>query len=128
MQEMTINGQVYQLNFGMGFLREINKKVSTPVDGAPGATQNVGLRFYTLRLIDGDVEALVDVLDTANKGQNPRLTRTALDAFVDDVDTNIDEVFDEVMGFLQTANSTKKAVLSIQEMVEKQRQKQNQNQ
>lgn len=126
MQEMTIDGQVYQFNFGMGFLREINKKISAPVDGAPGTTQNVGLRFYTLRLIDGDVESLIDVLDTANKGQNPRLSRTALDAFVDDEGTDIEEVFDEVMGFLQTTNSTKKVVLSIQEMVERQKQKQNQ--
>ncbi len=24
--ELTINGQVYQFNFGMGFLRDVNKK------------------------------------------------------------------------------------------------------
>ena len=24
--ELTINGQVYQFNFGMGFMREMNKK------------------------------------------------------------------------------------------------------
>lgn len=27
MMELTINGQVYQFNFGMGFLREMNKKL-----------------------------------------------------------------------------------------------------
>lgn len=26
--ELTINGQVYQFNFGMGFLRDVNKKNS----------------------------------------------------------------------------------------------------
>ena len=26
--ELTINGQVYQFNFGMGFMKEMNKKVS----------------------------------------------------------------------------------------------------
>ena len=33
MMELTINGTVYEFNFGMGFLREINKRVQTPVDG-----------------------------------------------------------------------------------------------
>ncbi|MFQ7287638.1 MAG: tail assembly chaperone [Lacrimispora saccharolytica] len=36
MMELTINGQVYQFNFGMGFLREANKTVSMPVDGMNG--------------------------------------------------------------------------------------------
>ena len=36
MMELTIKGQVYQFNFGMGFLREINKQTNVPVDGAPG--------------------------------------------------------------------------------------------
>ena len=35
--ELTINGQVYQFNFGMGFMREMNKKVSMPVDGVKDA-------------------------------------------------------------------------------------------
>lgn len=30
--ELTINGQVYQFNFGMGFLRDVNKKIQVPVD------------------------------------------------------------------------------------------------
>lgn len=36
MMELTIKGQVYQFNFGMGFLREINKQTNMPVDGLPG--------------------------------------------------------------------------------------------
>lgn len=36
MMELTINGQVYQFKFGMGFLREINKQTNMPVDGLPG--------------------------------------------------------------------------------------------
>ena len=30
MMELTINGQVYQFKFGMGFLREMNKKLYYP--------------------------------------------------------------------------------------------------
>ena len=38
MYELEMNGQLVQLNFGMGFLREINRTVSAPVNGLNGVT------------------------------------------------------------------------------------------
>ena len=114
MMELTINGTVYEFNFGMGFLREINKRVQTPVDGLKGVDKNIGLQFTVASIIDGDVEALVDALDIANKGMNPRLTRQALDAYIDDADTDIDGLFAMVIDFLSKANATKKTVASLQ--------------
>lgn len=49
MFELTINDAVYQFNFGMGFLRELNKRVSTPVDGLPDVKKNIGLRLEFLQ-------------------------------------------------------------------------------
>ena len=117
MMELTINGTVYEFNFGMGFLREINKRVQTPVDGLKGVDKNIGLQFTVASIIDGDVEALVDALDIANKGMNPRLTRQALDAYIDDADTDIDGLFSMVIDFLSRANATKKTVASLQEAI-----------
>lgn len=117
MMELTINGTVYEFNFGMGFLREINKRVQTPVDGLKGVDKNIGLQFTVASIIDGDVEALVDALDIANKGMNPRLTRQALDAYIDDADTDIDGLFSMVIDFLARANATKKTVASLQEAI-----------
>lgn len=117
MMELTINGTVYEFNFGMGFLREINKRVQTPVDGLKGVDKNIGLQFTVASIIDGDVEALVDALDIANKGMNPRLTRQALDAYIDDPDTDIDGLFSMVIDFLARANATKKTVASLQEAI-----------
>ena len=117
MMELTINGTVYEFNFGMGFLREINKRVQTPVDGLKGVDKNIGLQFTVASIIDGDVEALVDALDIANKGMNPRLTRQALDAYIDDADTDIDGLFSMVIDFLTKANATKKTVASLQEAI-----------
>ena len=117
MMELTINGTVYEFNFGMGFLREINKRVQTPVDGLKGVDKNIGLQFTVASIIDGDVEALVDALDIANKGMNPRLTRQALDAYIDDADTDIDGLFAMVIDFLSRANATKKTVASLQEAI-----------
>lgn len=124
MYELEINGQMIPFNFGMGFLREINKKVSAPVDGLQGVKQNIGLRYTVARMLDNDVEALVEVLDTANVGCEPRVTKKALDFFIDDENTDIDEVFEKVLGFLKTANATKKPTIAVIESVEKEKAKQ----
>lgn len=119
MFEIAISGNVFQFNFGMGFLRDMNKKTTIPVEGLPGVKRDVGFRYSLLRLLDGDVESLIDMLDTANKGQEPRLTRMMLDSFIDDEDTDIEAVFDDVLGFLKTANATKKTTLDVLEGIGK---------
>lgn len=121
--ELTINGQVYQFKFGMGFLREINKQTNMPVDGLPGVKKDVGFRYALMNLVNGDPDALVNILDVANKGQNPRVTRNLLDDHIDDEDTDIDELTDTVMGFLKNANATKKATNEIVETLEKEKQR-----
>lgn len=123
MMELTINGQVYQFNFGMGFLREINKQTNVPIDGVPGVKKDVGFRYALMNLMDGDPEALVNILDVANKGQNPRVTRNLLDGYIDDENTDIDELTDTVMGFLKSANATKRTTKELVDAVEKEKQR-----
>nr|DAP83168.1 MAG TPA: tail assembly chaperone [Caudoviricetes sp.] len=128
MLELTIKGEVYQFNFGMGFLREINKKISAPVDGLKDVNKNIGLQYTVASVIDGDPEALVDVLEVANKGFSPRVSRNLLDSYIDDAETDIDDLFKTVIDFLKNANATKKAVETILEAVEKQKAKEQANQ
>ncbi len=123
MFELTINGEVYQFNFGMGFMRNINKRVGTPVDGLPDVKRNIGLRYYISGVIDGDIEDLEEVLLAANAGQSPRLTRDLLDAYIDREDTDIDKLFGDVLDFLRSANATKKTLEAILDAVEKQKNK-----
>lgn len=124
MLEITIDGVVYSFNFGMGFMREINKKVGTPVDGLPDVKKNIGLQYYVAGVLDFDVEALVDILDIANKGQNPRVTRALLDSYIDDSETDIDRLFEDVLDFLKSANATKKTVTNLLAAIEEQKNKQ----
>lgn len=124
MFEITIGENVYQFQFGMGFMREINKKIGKPVDGLPEVKQNIGLQWMVARLIDGDLEALVDVLEVANKNQSPRVTREKLDSYIDNENTDIDSLFESVLDFLKNANATKKVVLAVLEMVENEKKKQ----
>lgn len=121
MFELTIKDAVYQFNFGMGFMREINKKISQPVDDLKDVKQNIGLRYHVLCLLGKDIEALVDVLEVANRNQNPRVTRALLDAYIDDADTDIDKLFEDVLDFLRNANATKSATLAVIEAHEKQK-------
>lgn len=121
MFELTINEVVYPFHFGMGFMREINKKVGTPVEGLQDVKKNIGLQYMVAGVIDGDVEALVDILDVANKAQNPRVTRSLLDSYIDNTETDVDALFDEVLDFLKHANATKKTVATILEAVERQK-------
>lgn len=119
MMELTISGQVYQFNFGFGFLKEINKRVMMPVDGVPGLKREAGLRYKVAGMLDGSVDDLIEILEVANRGQEPRATRQILEDYVSDEATDIDQLFREVLDFLKNANCTKKVVTTILEQVAK---------
>ena len=123
MMELTINGEVYQFNFGMGFLREINKRVSVPVDNIPDVKRNIGLSYMISGVIDRDPEDLVSILEAANKSLTPRVTRQLLDSYIDDPETDIDALFEQVIDFLKSANATKKTTLELLAEVERQKAK-----
>lgn len=127
MMELTINGQVYQFNFGMGFLREANKTVSEKINNATDKKKDVGATYMIAGIMDGDPEDLVNALDLANKGQNPRVTRVLLDSYIEDPDTDIDQIFEDTLDFLEKANATKKIVERLKKRIEEEKAKQNQN-
>ena len=105
-------------------MREINKRVSTPVDGLKDVTKNIGLQYMIAGILDGDIEALVDVLDVANKSQNPRVTRALLDSYIDSEETDIEELLSQVIDVLKSANATKKTITNLLEAIEKEKTKQ----
>lgn len=113
--EMEIKGQVYQFNFGIGFMREMDKKVKVPVEGMKGVEQAVGLRYCIANVLDGNIDALIDVLYASNKGFEPRLKMSDIEDFLEDPDTDIDSVFEEVIDFFKRANVTKKVTQGLLE-------------
>lgn len=127
MMELTIDGQVYQFNFGMGLLREANKTVSEKINNATDKKKDVGATYMIAGIIDGDPEDLVNALDLANKGQNPRITRALLDSHIENPDTDIDQLFEDTLDFLGKANVTKKIVERLTKRIEEEKAKQNQN-
>lgn len=119
MLELTIKDQVYEFNFGMGFLREVNKKYQKPIDGLKDAKENVGLQMMVAGVMAGSVEFLVDVLEAANMGRKPRVTKAILDYYIDEECEDIDALFNEVLDFLSSANATKKLTLQMKEEFKK---------
>lgn len=124
MFELTINNTVYQFNFGFGFLRDINKTYKS-VDEKTKQERELGLQYNIASLIDGDVEAIVTILDIANKGCDPRITRQDIEKYIEDENTNIDDLFDTVMDFLSKTNCTKKEVQKFMENLEELKKNQN---
>ena len=127
MMELTINGQVYQFNFGMGFLREANKTVSEKINNATDKKKDVGATYMIAGIVDGDPEDLVNALDLANKGQNPRVTRALLDSYIENPDTDIDQLFEDTLDFLEKANATRKIVERLKKRIEEAKARQDQN-
>lgn len=114
MFELTINNTVYQFNFGIGFVRKVNKEVQKPIDGIPGVKEDVGVAYKIALIQGGDVLALIDVLDIANEGKDPRITRKMLEEYVEDPDTDIDKLFSDVLSFFKRANATKRVALQME--------------
>lgn len=128
MMELTISGQVYQFNFGMGFLRDANKTVSEKINNATDKKKDVGATYMIAGIMDGDPEDLVNALDLANKGQNPRVTRALLDSYIEDPNTDIDQLFEDTLDFLERANATRKIVERLKKKIEEAKAKAEQNQ
>lgn len=106
--EIEVNGEIYQLVAGFGFLHEVNKKVTVDVPNT-GKKKEVGLKFMVASIIDGDIDALADCIFYMNVGQTPRLKKADVENYLEDVD-DIDKVFDDVINFLSQANACKKEV------------------
>lgn len=117
MFEITINGTVYKLKFGIGFVKEVNGRRQAPLGN--GMKEDVGLEYAIAKIQEGDILTLVDVLDLGNKyAGEPRLTRSVIEGYLEDENTDIERLFDDVLGFFEKSNATKKKVKMIKEATE----------
>lgn len=122
MYDIEINGTSYPVKFGMHFIGEMNKRVTVSMDAWGGKEENVGLNYYIAKLMDGDLEALQQILFVANKTETPKLNISMLNNWFEDENTDIDAIFKQVTDFLSEANCTKRAYKDIQIAVEEQNQ------
>lgn len=115
--EIEMNGTMYAFNFGMGFLKAINSRATEKVPNS-NYSVNVGAKYIMAQVMSDDVEALCDVLMTANKGETPRLTQKELESYIEDEDTDIEALFAQVVDFFGKANATKMIYKELQSLTE----------
>ena len=97
-------------------MREIDKRQT--VKAPNGTQQNIGFQTAVGGILDGDAQALEDVLLLANKGQEPRLTADVLEEYIEDEETDVDALFNGVIDFLKKSNVSKKKTLNLLKQAE----------
>lgn len=119
MFELTINEKEYQLNFGFGFIRDIDPSITRKIDGVTGKVEQLGLQYAVAGIIDGNVEDLVNVLYYGNKhADGEKVSRKDIEKYLESSETDVAEIFKIVLDFLSKANCTKKTVENLQKAIE----------
>ena len=111
--EIVIKGHPYPLRFGLKFVKEVNRREMAPVDGLIGVEQGIGLNLMSAKIIDGSIEDLASAILTANKTEDPKIKEDDLREYLEDETTNIDEVFEKVLSFFESANCTRRIFQSV---------------
>ena len=143
--ELTIENKTYNFRFGIGFVRYLDGKSSIEqngvqfgigfvryLDGKSSIEQNgvqfgIGLETLIPNLLTGNTVTLSDCLFVANRTENPRVTQEQLDNYIDNENTDIDGLFDDVLKELKKSNATKKkAKMLMKEYEEKMQETQDQ--
>lgn len=109
--ELKINGTVYTFKFGIGFVRELDKKYSIDQNGLKFG---FGLNATLPLLLSNDVVILSDILKNANATETPKISQNELDSYLETCD-NIEEVFDGVLTELRESNVSKLALKTAEE-------------
>lgn len=106
MMTLDINGKECELNFGIGFIRDLDKKYF--VQSKSGMKFGNGLEIKVPLLLVGDVVTLAEFIHMgAARMDKRRPSMQEIDDFVDGVE-DIDAVFSEVIDELKKSNACKR--------------------
>ena len=118
--ELEIDNAIYQFKAGFAFIREVDPMQKQRQNGIE---ENVGLNLLIGGLYDKDTEDLLTALYAMNKGQNPRVTKSKLEEYIEDCD-DVEGLFDQVVDFLSKSNCVKSKAKRLGEMYQKMMEKQ----
>lgn len=114
--ELEINGSTFEFRFGIGFMKEMQSRYNEVQ--SLGVSIPVGFKYVVASMLDGHIEALYDILYTANKTEKPRITEKALSDYLENENTDIDELIEQVKSFLSQANASKTLMSQLIEALE----------
>lgn len=117
MYSIEINGKNYPLKFGFDFMRKMNKKMIRRDEGT-GKDEENGLEYVIAQIMDHNIEYLVEVIMTANATEDEKIDKKELIEWIENDDTDIDAIFEEIDSFFAKANCTKNAHRNVMLLVE----------
>lgn len=112
--QLNIKGKEYDLNFGIGFLRELDKRYFIERNNMKfGASMD----FKIPLLLAGDTVTLSDIIYAGTHAYKSRPSQPDVDAYIDEVE-DIDKLLEEVVDELKKSNATKVQVIRIHRAME----------
>lgn len=114
MKTLTINEREHELSFGIAFIRELDKKFCSNVNGM---NFGAGVRSAVVYLLDGNPVILVDIIQAATITNRSRLSEKDIEKWLEEQD-DLDVVFDDFLTCFKTSKLTKKTTMAIVEAVE----------
>lgn len=113
--EIKINGKEYELNFGVKFVRLLDKKMPIMMNMKGMGEQSFGMALTRVvpALKTYDTAILSDVIYTALWGAKPRPSQDDIDAVIDDDKTDIEKLFNDVIDAMSKSNSVKLATKNL---------------
>lgn len=102
--QLTINEKTVNVRFGVGFVRELDKRF--PLE-AKGVKLGMVLSMKIPEILGGDVASLSDVIYAGTVLEKERPSQQEIDEFIDK-HSDIEALFDEVLKELEESNAGKR--------------------
>lgn len=116
MYTKEINGKLCEFNFGLGFVREIDKSVL--IEGDDKRKHKMGLTYAIAGLMDCDYEKLIDCLVVGSKyAPGDTLNRAEIEEWMDSEDFDLEEECKELLDFFEKCSFTKRKTADLKQAV-----------
>lgn len=116
MYTREINGKLCEFNFGLGFVREIDRR--RLVEGEDKQRHKMGLTYAIAGLMDCDYEALIDCLVIGSKyAPDETLSREAIEKWMDTEDFDLEKECNDLLDFFVKCSFTRKKTEELKEAV-----------
>lgn len=116
MYTREINGKLCEFNFGLGFVREIDRR--RLVEGEDKQKHKMGLTYAIAGLMDCDYEALIDCLVIGSKyAPDETLSREAIEKWMDTEDFDLEKECNDLLDFFVKCSFTRKKTEELKEAV-----------
>lgn len=117
--QLTINGTDYNFKFGIGFLRELDKKHGMEKDGMK---LGMGLQMTVTQVLNGDILMMIDYLMAANHYEKNNIAQRDLENYIenlDDLDNLQNQLSEELINSSVTKSKTKAAKSQLEKAAKK---------